>query len=367
MLCPRCGAASPGYDSRSRRWRHLGTCQYKTILGADVPREKCKEHGVVTVDAPWAEPGSGYTALFEALVIDWLHEASVNGVSRQMKLSWNAIDGIMKRAIKRGLLRCKTLQLKHLDINETSLKKRHDYVTVISDPGTGHVGQGRTKADLKAWYESLEPEQLESIESVAMDMWPLFINATLESVPGVQDKIAFDKFHVAKYLGDAVDKVRRAEHKALLAEGRTELSGSKYQWQTNPENMSPKQWRAFQGLRESALKTARAWAIKELAMSLWHYVSKTWAKKNGRNGSPGPYAAASPRSKRLPGPSSPTSGAFSMPLCWGSVTDRLKASIVGSSQSKSGAAASVTRSASPMPSTFTWADWPSIQRASHDS
>ena len=105
QYCPICAKVSPGYDSRPRRWRHLDTCQYKTILVADVPRVQCPEHGVVTVAVPWAEPGSGYTALFEALVIDWLQEASTAAVSRLMRLSWNAIDGMMQRAVKRGLSR----------------------------------------------------------------------------------------------------------------------------------------------------------------------------------------------------------------------------------------------------------------------
>lgn len=282
FVCPTCGSPSPRYDKRRRHWRHLDTCQYRTILVADVPRVECKEHGVVTARVPWAEPDSGFTALFEALVIDWLHEASTSAVARQLKLSWNGIDRIMQRAVERGLLRRSRVHPKHLGIDETSFRKRHDYVTIVSDQESGHVlhvGQDRKKADLKAWYESLTPEQLKAIESVSMDMWPAFINATLESVPGAEEKIAFDKFHVAKYLGEAVDKVRRQEHKMLLSEGRDDLKGSKYQWQYNPENMSVKQWREFKGLRESALKTARAWAIKELAMSLWHYVSKTWAEK----------------------------------------------------------------------------------------
>ncbi len=74
-----------------------------------------------------------------------------------------------------------------------------------------------------------------------MDMWPAFINATLESLPGAEEKIAFDKFHVARYLGEAADKVRRQEHKALMAEGYEDLKGSKYDWLTNPENMTRKQ------------------------------------------------------------------------------------------------------------------------------
>ena len=282
LCCPTCGRVTPGYDSRTRRWRHLDTCQYKTILVADVPRIECKEHGVVTLAVPWAEPGSGFTAMFEALVIDWLKEASISAVARLMSLSWNAIDGIMQRAVERGLSRREVLCPTQIGVDETAFRKRHDYVTVVSDQDAGtvlHVGNDRKKETLKAWFDGLTEEQRAAIESVSMDMWPAFINATLESLPEANEKIAFDKFHVAKYLGEAVDKVRRQEHKALMSEGYEDLKGSKYDWLYNPENMTCKQKRRFKALRESTLKTARAWAIKELAMSLWHYVSKTWARK----------------------------------------------------------------------------------------
>lgn len=282
LCCPTCGERCPGYDKRRRQWRHLDTCQFKTILVADTPRVKCDKHGVVTVSVPWADSGSGFTALFEALVIDWLKEASTSAVARLMGLSWNAIDGIMQRAVTRGLLRREEHNATRLGVDETAFRKRHDYVTVVSDQESGtvlYVGPDRKKATLGAWYGSLTDEQQAAIESVSMDMWPAFINATLDSLPGAENKIAFDKFHVAKYLGEAVDKVRRQEHKALMAEGFDNLKGSKYSWLYNPVNMTRDQKKQFQVLRDSTLKTARAWAIKELAMSLWHYVSKTWARK----------------------------------------------------------------------------------------
>lgn len=170
----------------------------------------------------------------------------------------------------------------YLGVDEVSFRKRHDYVAVVSDQERGHVihvGDDRKKEDLKAFYGGLCEEQKRALKSVAMDMWPGFIHATLESIPHAGHKIAFDRFHVAKHLGEAVDKVRRQEHKALLREGRSILTGSKYLWQRNPENMDRRRWREFTGLRESSLKTARAWAIKEFGMSLWHYVSRTWAEK----------------------------------------------------------------------------------------
>ncbi|HSH28748.1 MAG TPA: ISL3 family transposase [Thiohalobacter sp.] len=280
--CPKCGKVCPGYDRRRRQWRHLDTCQFKTLLVAEVPRVECPEHGVVTVEVPWSEPGSGFTALFEALVIDWLREASVAAVSRRLGLSWNAIDGVMQRAVQRGLARRAEVAPTHIGVDETSFRKRHDYVTVVSDQDSGtvlHVADDRGQASLSAYYARLSEAQKAGIASVAMDMWPAYIRATLEAVPEAREKIAFDKFHVAKYLGDAVDKVRRSEHRALRTEGRDELTRTKHRWLMNPHNMSVQQWRGFKALRESTLKTARAWAIKEFGMSLWHYSSRTWAEK----------------------------------------------------------------------------------------
>lgn len=280
QMCPKCGASCAGYDKRRRQWRHLDTCQLKTLLVADLPRVQCAEHGVVSVHVPWSEPGSGFTALYEALVIDWLKEASIQAVSRQLSLSWNAIDGIMQRAVNRGLARRQAQSPKHIGVDETSFRKGHDYVTIVSAGGKVlHVADERKKASLKSYYDTLSDSQKAGIESVSMDMWPAYIKATLENIPNADRKIAFDKFHVAKYLGEAVDKVRKREHKALMSEGWADLKGSKYDWLTNVGNLSRKRQRSFKLLRESTLKTARAWAIKDLAMRLWSYVSRTWAEK----------------------------------------------------------------------------------------
>ena len=280
--CPRCGRALPGYDRRVRRWRHLDTCQYVTILEADVPRLSCPEHGVVTASVPWAEPDSGFTQLFEALVIDWLKEASIRAVARQVGVSWGAIDRIMQRAVSRGLARRKALTPRRLYVDETSFRKRHDYVTVVTDSQAGHVlhvADERRTDSLAGFYAELSDAQKADIEAVSMDMWPAYINATRAHVPGADDKIAFDRFHVARLLGEAVDQVRRQEHKLLRSQGRDDLKGTRYDWLTDPKNMSALQKARFTSQRHSTLKTARAWAIKNLASQLWAYRSRTWAKK----------------------------------------------------------------------------------------
>lgn len=286
LCCPECGTEAPGYDSRERRWRHLDTCQYRTILAAEVPRCNCPDHGVHQVGVPWGEPGSRFTALFEAVVIDWLKVTSTAAVVRNMGLTWDQVDGIMQRAVRRGLERREAASPTALGVDETSFKRRHDYVTVVQDQHSGHVlhvADGRGRAALDAFYEGLDDDQLAGIESVAMDMHQPYIQSTLDHVPEARQKIAFDKFHIAKHLGDAVDKVRRQEHRELRAFDDRTLTGTKYLWLRNPEKMTTAAWSKLEELRDRALRTARAWALKEMAMTLWGYARRGWAARAWRN------------------------------------------------------------------------------------
>lgn len=286
LRCAECGAAAPGYDSRPKRWRHLDTCQFQTVLVCDAPRLKCKKCGVHMASLPWAAPNSGFTALFENFVISWLKVASTAAVARMLGLSWTAVDGIMARAVKRGRSRKANMVPTHVCVDEVSQKRGHNYLSLVSDGERGtveFVTAERKTESLEAWYETLSDEHKAKIETVSMDMWPAFINATKAHIPEAENKICFDKFHVAKALGDAVNNVRRAEHKSLRRDGRDDLKGSRFTWLRNPDNFTKAQWQAFTDLRESALKTARAWALKEAAMSLWHYKSRTWAIKQWSN------------------------------------------------------------------------------------
>lgn len=272
-VCPECRERAPIHDHRERVWRHLDTFQYRTLLHARVPRLNCPRHGVRQLRVPWAEEGSRFTALFEALAIDWMKVAPVAAVSERLQLSWDEAAGIQERAVRRGLARRElTEPIRHLGVDETSFQRRHEYVSVVTDlEGTRvlHVADDRKRESLDGFWQSLSCEQLDSIEAVAMDMWEPYIRSTRAHLPDADSKIVFDKFHVAQHLNQAVDKVRRQENRQLLAEGKPWLVRSKYAWLRNPENFTPQAWREFAPLRESVLKTARAWALKEAAMCLW--------------------------------------------------------------------------------------------------
>jgi transposase len=282
LSCPECGKPVSGYDTRERRWRHLDTCQFRTELVATVPRVDCGEHGVRQMKIPWAQDGSRFTALFEALAIDWMKEASLSGVTRVLGLTWDEAAGIQQRAVERGLARRARPVPTRIGVDETSFAKRHEYVTVISDQETGAVvsiADGRGCETLAAFYRGFSPDELAAIESVSMDMWAGYIGPTLEHVPDARRKIAFDKFHVAQHLGKAVDVVRRREHTARSAAGDTVLTKTKYLWLRNPEKMSKQAWARLRPLREGTLRTAKAWFYKEWGMRLWHYRTRGWAER----------------------------------------------------------------------------------------
>ena len=105
LSCLECGRRGSRYDTRQRRWRHLDTCQYRTVLEAGVPRVECEEHKVRQVRVPWGEERSRFTALYEGLILDWLQQASIAGVAGMMGLSWDEVDGVMRRGVERGLAR----------------------------------------------------------------------------------------------------------------------------------------------------------------------------------------------------------------------------------------------------------------------
>lgn len=282
--CAECGKACSLHDHQPERvWRHLDTCQYQTLLHAQIPRTNCPEHGVRTVSVPWALPGSRFTMLFEQIVISWLQAASQSAVALRMKLSWDEVHGIMDRAVKRGLERRQAKPLTYVGVDEKSFKKRHNYVTVVSDLTEGcvlYVSEDRKQSSLDSFWPTLTTEQLNGIQAVTMDMWQAYQQSVIDNVPDGESKIVFDKFHVAKHLGEAVDKVRRQENKELRAVGDDRLVKTRFQWLTNRNNHTTDQWRDFKSLRESNLKTARAWALREQAMKLFDYFYHKPAEKH---------------------------------------------------------------------------------------
>jgi transposase len=278
LVCSVCGQGAKLYDHRVRKLRYLDTCQYETFLEVHVPRVKCKEDGVEQIAIPFAEKHSRFTSRFERAVMAWLGDSPISAVAENFNLSWDEVDGIMRRAVKRGLERRREMKVKNIGIDETSFRKRHDYVTVIVDKDGGYVIDvidGHDAEWLKGWFLGQKSCDFSEIRSITMDIWDAYIKAVKESLEGWEGLIAFDRFHAAKHFTEGVDKVRRREHAAFMKElGESPLTKSRFDWLVNSDrtdNRSGKR-KAFLSLSRCQLKTARAWRIKETASRLWDYV-----------------------------------------------------------------------------------------------
>lgn len=273
--CPECGQECPLYDHKEeRQWRHLDTCQYRTILHASPPRSACPDHGVRIVKLPWAEAKSRFTALFERLAIDWLKMASQKAVAQNLELSWDEIHGIMERAVQRGLKRRQAEPVDRIGVDEKAFRRGHRYLTLVNDLDRNrvlYVAEDRKQASLDGFWPTLSAEQLDRIQAVAMDMWDPYVASVTAHLPAASRKIVFDKFHIAQHLSDAVDKVRREENAELRSQGDDTLAGTKYHWLRHPAHFTAEAWRQFRELRNSTLRTARAWALKEIGMTLFSY------------------------------------------------------------------------------------------------
>jgi transposase len=229
---------------------------------------------VLQIPVPWAEPRSGFTTLMESRIIDWLDESSLSGVSRVQHVSWRKVDVVMARAVKRGLGRRGPVSPEGIGVDEKARSKGNEYVTIVTDLDEEegkvlHIADGREKKALASFYEDIGPEACARIQVAAMDMSNAYVSATREYVPDADNKIAFDRFHVAQHLAKAVDQVRRAENKDLVATGDERLKRTRYLWLKNPENQTPKNLARFRKLEKTSLRTARAWRLKEIARFLW--------------------------------------------------------------------------------------------------
>ncbi len=271
--CPSCGEKLPLYDhAEERSWRHLDTCQLMTYLHARPPRVQCPKDGVLRVNLAWAEPHGRFTMLFERLAIDLLQEMSVEAATRILSITWDEAWGIKERAVKRGLRAKEETVCPRIGVDEKAFLKGHKYATLVTDldgSTVEHVAEGRGKSSLDQFFTSLSRRQREGIEAVAMDMHAPYIEAVRSHLEDPDKKIVFDRFHVMGLVTRAVDLVRRREHRERTAEGDATLTGTKYVWLKNVENLTDAQSVAFDILRKADLKTGRAWAIKENLRSLW--------------------------------------------------------------------------------------------------
>lgn len=274
--CCECDSECPIHDhAGERRWRHLDSCQFRTVLIAMPPRVKCPTHGVKNATLPWAEKGSRFTMLFERFAIDVLLACqTVKGAQGILRTSWDETWHILQKAVARGKARKTDSVMPRIGIDEKAFRKGQSYITMIYDLDNSTVqaiSDGNDTESGNQCFSQLSASQLNGVEAIAMDMSAAFVKSAKANIPLAENKIVHDRFHVMKLATEAVDKVRRGEHRKLAAAGDNRLSRSRYLWLTGQENLTDAQRERFEMIYCEELETGKAWAYKEMLRDLWQH------------------------------------------------------------------------------------------------
>jgi transposase len=197
-------------------------------------------------------------------------------------MGWHASWEVMEDAVERGQARKPHKIPERIGVDEKSFSKGHQYETLVYDLDSAtveYVGDKRDQKSLESYYQQFSLEERKQVQSIAMDMWDPYIAATKAYIPKAEKKITFDRYHVMRLVVDAVDKVRKQEHRVLMEQGNEILKGTKYLWLWNEENVPEYRRADFDRLRSLDLKVCRARAIKDNLRHLWEYHKEGWMKK----------------------------------------------------------------------------------------
>ena len=263
FACPVCGTAAPVHDTREKTWRHLNFFQFEAYLTARVPRVKCSnaDHGVKQVQAPWARAGSGFTLLFEALVMALVREMPVKAVAAILNEHDTRIWRVIDHYVQGARAQADYSEVRRVGMDETSARRGQDYISLFYDMDERRLlfgTEGHDHDTVKAFAEDLKAHNgvPENITDACLDMSKSFIKGVTEALPNAE--ITFDPFHLIKHMNDALSQVRAEEAKFYPEI----MKGSRYAFLKNPENLTQKQDETLHRLCGYRLKTARAYLLK---------------------------------------------------------------------------------------------------------
>jgi len=261
FCCPECDAGGlKARDTETKTWRHMDFFQHQAYLTARVPRVDCPEHGVRQVAVPWARPRSGFTLLFEALVIALVKEMPVAAIAALIGETDMRVWRVLHHYVDLAVDAQDLSGLQRLGIDETSARRGQDYVSVFADLDERRAVfcvEGRDQQTVQAFSLFLETHggRAGQVKEVCQDMSEAYLAGTLKHLPGAE--ITFDRYHIRSHLSKAIDEVRRAEateHKALL-------KNTRYLWLKRPANLTERQQDWLDELLRQPLETVRAYEL----------------------------------------------------------------------------------------------------------
>lgn len=270
------------YDRKVRRVRDLSCGDIRVYLELEVRRVACRSCGKVKRERlDFLADNPLYTKRFAFYVGRRVRTATIQDVARELKLDWQTVKTLEKQYMRAQLKRAGTPGPKAIGIDEISIRKGHTYRIVVSDLIRGRPiwfgGVDRSEASMRQFYDWLGENKAKRIRLALMDMWKPFRNVTNEKAP--QAAILFDKFHVMRHLGEALDKVRKSEYARLAGKERRYIKGQKYTLLSHKENLSTDGRKALKTLLTANKRLNTAYLLKESFGQLWDYQREGWARR----------------------------------------------------------------------------------------
>ena len=271
------------HDSVERSWRHLNFWQYPTYIHARVPRVIGPDDKVTQVDVPWARPGSGFTALFEALAITMCRHMPTSRAAKELGMDDMSLWRLLDRAVNDARKSSDFSMVKRVGVDETACRRGHNYITQFVDLDQAKVlfvCQGKGAETLKRFKDDLELHggKAENIRTFSSDMSQAFLSGIAEYFPKAE--VVLDKFHLVKMLSEAVDETRRSESKQ-----HRHGKGIRFLWLKNPNKLKEGQRQLLDELKVSPAfeQTAEAYRLRLAFQELFlqpkkdaeHYLA-TW-------------------------------------------------------------------------------------------
>lgn len=222
-----------------------------------------------------------HTERFARYVGKRCRSGTIKDVAEELNLDWHTVKRLEKHYMREQLKRSGTPRPKVIGIDEISVRKGHEYRIVVSDLEKHRPiwfgGADRSEASMDEFYRFLGEKPANRVRLAVMDMWKPFRNSTAKNVP--QAAILFDKFHIIRHLGEALDKVRKHEFARLSGKPRTFIKGQKYALLSHPQNLKGPARKNLKLLLGANKRLNTAYMLKESFGQLWDYNSETWARK----------------------------------------------------------------------------------------
>ena len=274
FACPSCGLPCRVHDSEVKRWRHMNFWQHSTYLSARVPRIECPDHKVKQVEVPWARAQSGFTLMFEALVMALAKEMPIAAIAALIGEHDTRLWRIVRHYVDEAHAQQAWSEIVAVAIDETATRKGHRYATVVVEIDMELKREARllfmtperTAASVGEFVAEMDAHgaKAEQVQIAAIDMSPAYQKGVAEHLP--QAKVVFDRFHVMKLAGEAVDGVR----KDLRAQG-VDLKGAMWALRGNFENLSQAQRELRLELCTKHKAIGRAIALRENLQETWNW------------------------------------------------------------------------------------------------